>query len=114
MSNFDSTMEPEWQTKHLFSKIGSMSFEYSRGSLRLRSTVGIGGRPLDSFFSWVGAKEDAASSMAIARKQHERMGNSEKSPRTAVRGLDCAYFTTLKFTLVSWTMACLPSYIAVT
>src|SRR5882757_8861940 len=60
ISNFDSMMLPEWQTKHLFSKIGSMSFEYSTGSFRLRSTVGIGGKSLGSFFSWVGAMDDAA------------------------------------------------------
>ena len=57
-----------------FSKIGSTSFEYSTGSFRFRSTVGIGGRSLGSFFSCVGAVDDAASRMASARKARERMG----------------------------------------
>ena len=50
MSNLPSVTLPVWQTKHLLAKIGSTSFEYSTGSFRFRSIVGIGGRSLGSFF----------------------------------------------------------------
>ncbi len=77
MSNLPSFTLPEWQTMHLFSKIGSISFAYSTGSFRFRSTVGIGGRSLASFFgSWVCDSARPPGRRDKHAGTSERMGNS--------------------------------------
>src|SRR5437868_14979733 len=73
MSNLPSVTLPVWQTKHRFLKTGSMSRPYSTGSVRLRSTVGIGGKSLSFFGSWVVAAW--ATKTIRANAVNRRMGN---------------------------------------
>src|SRR4029079_13447783 len=73
MSNLPSVTLPVWQTKHLFLKIGSISAPYSTGMVRLRSTVGMGGK---SFFgSWAAR---AAVRVMAASSVSERMVRSSR------------------------------------
>ena len=58
MSNLASMMIPEWQYRHFSLKMGAMSLPYSTGSVRFRSTVGIGVGGGSSFF-WARAVDGA-------------------------------------------------------
>src|SRR5687768_12706574 len=95
MSNLPSVTLPVWQTKHLFLKTGSTSAPYSTGVVRLRSTVGMGGRSLSFFGSWAAA---TAASVTAAKSVGYRIGS--------FLGNVGYYFATVKLTFASWLMVC--------
>src|SRR4051794_5997854 len=72
MSSLPFSSLPEWQTKHLLARIGSTSFSYRTGAVRVSLTSGIGAS-LASFFSWPTART-GTSRMNKANRRMSRSG----------------------------------------